>query len=90
MVLVSYWRSDTRVRGRTPHDPAEHDLAAIRITAGTLSPDGQFLLAVNRPGRQLLVPLQGGVPIDLGSLGHPEGRALDLSTGGTTSTSWTA
>jgi dipeptidyl aminopeptidase/acylaminoacyl peptidase len=80
-VLVSYWRSDVRVRGRAPGDPAEHDLATLRITADALSPDGQFLLARARPG-QLLVPLRGGAPVHLGSLGHPQGWAVDLSIGG--------
>ncbi len=82
-VLMSYWRSDNRVRGRAPGEPAEHDLTATNIRPDALSPDGQFLLArVGRLGRQLLVPLRGSAPVELGDLGHPEGRAVDLSIGG--------
>ena len=82
-VLMSYFRSDSRVRGRAPGEPAEHNLTATSLYVDALSPDGQFLLArVARLGRQLLVPLRGGDPVELGDLGHLEGQGVGLSIGG--------
>ena len=82
-VLVSYWRSDARVRGHAPGDPADRDLTALNFFALALSPDGQFLLGRDyKLGHPLLVSLRGGDPVNLGELGRPAGSAVDLSTGG--------
>ena len=82
-VLMSYWRNDTRVRGRAPGDPAERELAALNFYALALSPDGQFLLGRDyRLGHPLLVPLRGGDPVNLGWGGQPDSWAVSLAKGG--------
>jgi dipeptidyl aminopeptidase/acylaminoacyl peptidase len=82
-VLMSYWRNDTRVRGRAPGDPADHDLAALNFYALALSPDGEFLLGRDyRLGHPLLVPLRGGDPVNLGWGGQPDSWAVSLASGG--------